>query len=502
MRTISKLVFDALCVSMSSSSIRQILVIATAAGCALGQSPGTFAAAGSMTAARSQHAAALLPDGRVLLTGGYGSQGEGMASAEIYDRSANAFTATASMSAPRRMHSSILLPDGRVLVVGGYSGSGPLATAEIYDPASSAFIPTGSLGSPRGGHTSILLSNGKVLILGGYGGPGYPEVAPAEIYDPDTGIFTPAAPYVGNGGCDFCAPSMQLVDGRVLFPQQNQPQLYDPATGTFSLTGSMIADQDAASLLMNGNVLFAGGENDFGRLPVAEIYDPVTGAFSSTGNMLSGRSWHTITLLPDGKVLAAGGETDSCSSNGCFSAGTLATAELYDPASGTFSPTGSMAQAREGHTATLLNDGRVLLAGGSFFSGINACCGTTASAELYTPTVLVPAPRLFSLSGDGKGQGAIWDATTGLVPSPVMPAVAGEILSMYTSGLSDGSVIPPQVSIGGSLAQILYFGDAPGWPGFFQVNFRVPNGIAPGSAAPVRLIYLERSSNEVTIAVQ
>jgi len=106
------------------------------------------------------------------------------------------------------------------------------------------------------------------------------------------------------------------------------------------------------------------------------------------------------------------------------------------------------------------------------------------------------------LSGDGQGQGAIWDATTGLVPSPVMPAVAGEILSMYTSGLSEGSVIPPQVSIGGSLAQILYFGDAPGWPGFFQVNFRVPNGIAPGSAVPVRLTYLGRPSNEVSIAVQ
>ena len=83
-----------------------------------------------------------------------------------------------------------------------------------------------------------------------------------------------------------------------------------------------------------------------------------------------------------------------------------------------------------------------------------------------------------------------------------MPAVAGEILSMYTSGLSEGSVIPPQVSMGGSLTQILHFGDAPEWPGFFQVNFRVPNGIAPGSAVPVRLAYLGKWSNEVSIAVQ
>ena len=151
---------------------------------------------------------------------------------------------------------------------------------------------------------------------------------------------------------------------------------------------------------------------------------------------------------------------------------------------------------------SLLCQGEGRSSGLQGLSATEICCGTTASAELYTPAILVAAPRLFSLSGDGKGQGAIWDATTGLVPSRVMPAVAGEILSMYTSGLSEGSVIPPQVSLGGSLAQILYFGDAPGYPGFSQVNVVVPDGIVPGSAVPVRLSYLGRSSNEVTISVQ
>ena len=126
----------------------------------------------------------------------------------------------------------------------------------------------------------------------------------------------------------------------------------------------------------------------------------------------------------------------------------------------------------------------------------------TSNAEIYDPVVLVPAPQLFSVSGDGRGQGAIWHATTGEIASPASPAVAGEVLSMYTTTLVDGSVIPPQVAIGSRLAEILYFGAAPGYPGYSQVNFRVPGGVAPGAGVPVRLTYLGPSSNAVSIGVQ
>ncbi len=408
------------------------------------------------------------------------------------------------MTTGRRIHTSTLLADGRVLIAGGYGAGGAVASAELYDPSTGTFTHTGDMITARSGHTAILLANGKVLLVGGYGTSSYPDIAAAELYDPATGIFTPGGSYVGRGGCDFCAPATLLPDGRVLFPGQYPAQLYDPITNSFSPGGMMISDHSTATLLTNGKVLFAGGV-DFGRSSSAELYDPATGTFTSTGNMAFRRVWHTLTLLPNGMVLTTGGETDSCAgSGGCGFAGTVASAELYDPSAGSFLATGNMAAPRETHTATLLNDGRVLIAGGASYGGIGLFYGSLASAELYNPAVLVPAPALVSLSGDGQGQGAIFHAGTSDVASPDDPAVAGEVLEIYCNGLSSESVIPPQVAIGGRMAEIVSFGNAPG-PGFSgvnQVNVRVPSGVAPGPAIPVRLTYIGRPSNEVTIAVQ
>src|SRR5271157_980588 len=175
-----------------------------------------------------------------------------------------------------------------------------------------------------------------------------------------------------------------LPDGRVLIvggTDDKSAELYDPATGTFSLTGSMVYSQPGATatLLRDGRVLITGGTDgslDENPVASAELYDPKTGTFSPTGSMTTARSTPAATLLSDGRVLIVGDEDRSFDAK--------PSAELYDPSTGTFSPTGSPVKLRAGNTATLLSDGRVLIAGGTGTGAYND--STATSAELYDPT--------------------------------------------------------------------------------------------------------------------
>jgi hypothetical protein len=459
-----------------------------------------------MTVARAGHTATLLLDGKVLIAGGnsplpLAGNPEALSSAELYDPSTGTFAATGYLTTGRRMHTATLLPDGRVLIVSGYGSAGSLASAELYDPATGTFAPTGNLITPQGWHTATLLNNGKVLIAGGF--TKWPALANAELYDPATGTFAAAGSYANTAyACDFCPPATRLPDGKVLFAGTQPPQLYDPVINAFTAVGAMLhPDAATATLLTNGKVLFTGGGFS-GRSSDADLYDPASSTFTSAPNMGWRRGWHTSTLLPDGTALIAAGESEDCAANSCFFSGSLATSELYNPSTGGFASTGSLGARRGGHTATLLNDGRVLITGGVSYGGIGLFFGSLASAEIYHPAVLAPAPVLFSMSGGGRGQGAVLHAGTSEVASSGHPAVAEEALEIYCTGLADGSVIPPQVAIGGRMAEVLWFGKVPDFPNLSQVNVRVPSGVTPGPAVPVRLTYLSRPSNEVTIGVR
>jgi N-acetylneuraminic acid mutarotase len=176
-----------------------------------------------------------------------------------------------------------------------------------------------------------------------------------------------------------------LSDGRVLVAGGQSfgvgtAELYDPTTGTWTATASMSAGRidHTAVLLPDGQVLVTGGYtydttgNNGTALSSAELYDPSTGTWTATGSIAQARAGQTATLLSDGTVLVSGGQ-DIRNNAGL---GNLATAELYDPIGGTWTATAQMVEARYGHTATLLLDGRVLVFGGG---------STAATAELYDP---------------------------------------------------------------------------------------------------------------------
>lgn len=354
-----------------------ILLIATTVS---GQSIGTFVAIGAMKTQHVGHTATLLLDGRVLIAGGE------TAAAEIYDPSTRTFSATGGMTEERRGHSATLLADGRVLIAGG-SG---LYSAEIYDPATGRFSRTGAMLEDQFGHAAALLPDGTVLIVGGErSAPPWPTAARAEIYDPVSGTFSFAAMYA-EGGTLYASngpiwPTANvLADGRVLVVGENPPEIYDPATGRFSITSRMVSplysygvEWHAATTLRDGTVLITGGNDDIecGGFDAAEVYDPRSGAFSTVGAMTEPRDIHASTLLNDGTVLITGGGEGWCGMP------THDTAELYVPSTRSFVAAGRMTRSRTMHTATLLHDGTVLIAGGISYWPFSPAI----DAELYLP---------------------------------------------------------------------------------------------------------------------
>ena len=306
------------------------------------------------------------------------------------------WTLTGSMSTPRSGATATLLQNGEVLVAGGSNASfTPLATAELYNPATGTWALTGSMITARTLQVATLLQNGEVLVVGGKADGGA-EIGTAEVYNPAAGTWAATGPMVTSPGFGDTATLLPngtvLVAGGCCTPAAGpgalaSAQIYNPATNAWTATSSMSIGRyyATATLLGNGTVLVVGGDNivpnmmsGMGSSPLtsAEIYNPATGSWQGAGNTATGHVWATASLLPSGQVLVAGGSLSGC-------CGGVTGADLYTPSTGTWQAVAPMNNPREHAAAAVLPDGTVLMTGG--YEGITATA-YLASTEIYQPS--------------------------------------------------------------------------------------------------------------------
>jgi hypothetical protein len=306
---------------------------------------------------------ALLRDGRVLAV----SRENGFT--QIYDPATGVWSATGSASPGRFGLNLVTLHDGRVLLAGGSDPiMNDLSTAELYDPNTGQWSFTGSMNTPRRGAVLTLLDDGRVLAAAGRHGPpdGSSFLASAEIYDPVTGTWS----YTGSlATAREGAGAIRLLDGRIMLYGGEGPwfvvgkttEVYDPATGLWSRVGDMSVGRmrsTATILLPDGRVLVTGG-GPVSTATVAELFNPATGTWTPTGSLHVARVVASGEILPDGKVLVAGGYNLT---SGIVNV--LGSSEIYDPATGAWTLGDNMQVARADFKAVRLLDGRILAFGG------------------------------------------------------------------------------------------------------------------------------------------
>jgi len=355
-----------------------------------------------MNAGRYFNTATLLATGKVLVAGGAGSCSLGtcqqFSSAELYDPATKTWTFTGSMNHVRAAHTATLMQDGRVLVAGGSNiTEGCLASAEIFDPTTQLWTETGSMSAPRCGHQAALITQGPnagmVMVFSGSPvcSSCEPVTTTAELYDPATGSWQSTGSLaVGRFWGGSVPPSPVLANGNIMafggltccpYTEVNEAEIYDVVTGQWTPTSAKATSaEERAVTLTGGNVLGAGGwsgtEPNNKGVPDTELFNASSQVWSSTTPMSIDRFFYTLTTLASGQVMAAGG----CD-GGWEVCNLLQTAELYDPGSAAWFPTGSLNFARSSHFANLLPDGTLLVSGG-YDPNSNQAIST---AELYIP---------------------------------------------------------------------------------------------------------------------
>ncbi len=360
-----------------------------------------------------------LTDGRVLAAGSLSGFGWPQASAELYDPATNTWSPTGSMAQARGGHAAVLLPDGRVLVAGGTSFDGVvLSSMELYDPTTGTWSAAGELPLALTGLISTTLPDGRVLML-------ERASTSALLFDPATLTWTLLPPRHGN-----TTPTLTLLpDGRVLVAGYPRAELFDPTTSTWTQASASTQTErhgHAATLLADGRVLLTGGSDDAGAwLTTAALYDPATDTFTATGSMARPRAHHRSVPLPDGTALVLGGRDDGYSA--------LQTVERFDPTTGTFSTRVPLVIRRMSYEFVRLGDGRLLLVGGR-----NA---TYTESPDYTSEVYDPEYCYTSCSDGHAECGALSDGCGGTLEC----GTCGTGLSCTENHCGD--ITPPVVTV-------------------------------------------------------
>lgn len=450
---------------------------------------GSWAPTGSLTQGRFSHTTTLLLNGHVLAAGGHTATTT-LNSAELYNPLTETWSPTGPMATGRWSHTATLLPDGRVLVAGGFGEYVPNANAqpvldsvELYDPATGTWAPAPPMNVRRALHSAALLEDGRVLVAGGRTCNAPPptacnftfRTATAEIFDPATGTWT----FTGSMTAERHTTSAAVVaGGKVLVPggfsneslaaPSQTADLYDPATGTWARTGNLNAARarQGAMVLPDGTVLVAAGTS---RNTTSETFSPATSSWHLAGDvLLAGRYNFRFAVLPNGKALVAAG---------VFPVGTAAvltrTAEVFDPATRTWSSAGTTAHDHGDVSALGNSRPAVVLSASPWSFEYGAACGANCGK------VLVDADN-----SDGSAEL--------YTPGPPLPATTAP--ACFVSGLFAGPPRQQEVTVqdpGSGLAGV--------------VNIRIVNGtvnvqpFTPGTRSPVRVTATKTDPSRPTV---
>ncbi|MEK2687856.1 Kelch repeat-containing protein [Bdellovibrio sp. GT3] len=353
----------------------------------------SWSSANSMSVARANHTATLLPDGRVLVAGGEIGNTTYTASLEIYDPTTNSWSpAGVNLPAERTRHAAVLMPNGKVLIIGGSSQSGYLTASEIFNPSTPPAIPSLEMGiaTPilsvgRNDLTATLLKNGRVAIVGGIGSAGPTDIVniinpadPAALY---FATLLPTARWghtatlvngvlVVTGGFADSSGNTALDDSLIYTP--------DATLGSWSTLGTLkngVRGLHTANVSGDYLVLLNGATGTSSPVTMAEKIDMSKFTWRRQGNLIKDRALHATALLKNGKVLVAGGLSQTSSTNTA-----LDSTEIFDPATGLWSAGPALPTPRLFSQATVLNDGRVLVAG-----GLDGTFARTATTAIYNP---------------------------------------------------------------------------------------------------------------------